>query len=535
MAKRLKPDAVKVNRVGYLPWDVKTAYFRMDSTQTSFRVKDAGGNVVFRGEITRVVESETSGEQTGSGDFSGLSQSGVFCVETDSLGHSCWFAIGKRAYQNVFRALNRMFYLQRCGVALSANYAGVFAHPACHRGFAREIGSGRQRDVSGGWHDAGDYGRYVVPAAKAVMDLLLAYCHAPDAFSDDMGIPESGNGLPDVLDEVRFELEWMLKMQAPDRGVNHKVTCAEFPEFVMPQEETDALLLSPVSTCATADCCGTLAFASRVYAPVDATFASACLRAAISAYAYLEQTPSSVFINPSGIVTGQYEDANDVDERYFAACALFYATGEERYHDAARERANPAFVDGLGWDDMGAYGNAIYRMTESAKTDPALRKTIESELLAAADRLVARCEQDGYRSSLLEFRWGSNMYLLNNAILLLMANDIRPSEAYRRAAAAQADVVFGTNPMSISYVTGHGDACPKHPHHRPSAARKRAMPGMLVGGPNERLQDDYAREHLKDAPPAQCYADDLRSYSTNEVAIYWNAPLIYVLARLGRA
>lgn len=534
MQRSEKPNAVSVNRVGYRPKDGKTAFFHTDAPEVDFCVTNVEGNVAFRGEISRVIKDKASGEWVGAGDFSRLQTPGVYRVETKTLGNSCFFSIGETVYQNVFRDVNRMFYLQRCGLGLDADCASVFAHPACHRTLAREIDTGVLRDVSGGWHDAGDYGRYVVPAAKAVMDLLLAYHSAPDAFAKESGIPKRENNLPGILDEVKFELEWMLRMQARSGGVNHKVTCAKFPGFVMPQEETEELLLSPVSTCASADFCGTLAFASRVFAPVDPAFASDCLRAAKRADEYLEQTPFSCFFNPDGIETGQYEDLSDADERYFAACALFAATGEERYHDRVRRLANPAFITGFGWEDMGAYGNALYTMASESAVDVALRDRIRLEWIAAADKLVSLSEQDGYRGSLTSYRWGSNMYLLNNAMLLLMANDLQPNEAYLRVASAHADIVFGANPLSISYVTGYGDVRPEHPHHRPSAAQGRAMPGMLVGGPNEELQDDCARERLGGAPPATCYLDDLRSYSTNEVAIYWNSPLVYVLARLGR-
>ena len=426
-----------------------------------------------------------------------------------------------------------MFYLQRCGVELDEKHAGVFAHPACHTALARTLDTDDWRDVGGGWHDAGDYGRYVVPAAKAVVDLLLAYCRAPGAFSDDTNIPKAETASRTFW--MKYDLSWngCFKMQTQSGGVNHKVTCAKFPGFVMPEKETQELLLSPVSTCATADFCGALALASRVYAHLDPAFARACLNAAKRADAYLERTPFACFYNPGGIETGQYEDTDDADERYFAACALLYATGEPRYHEAVRKLANPAFADGLGWEDMGGYGNALYLMANETDTDPSLRMRIQCDLVAAADRLVALCEQNGYFVSLTRYRWGSNMYLLNHAMLLLMANDIQPNETYLRAAAAHADYLFGVNPMSICYVTRSGGVYPEHPHHRPSAARSLAMPGMLVGGPDEYLEDDCARELLGGAPPAKCYVDDLRSYSTNEIAIYWNSPLVYVLSRLG--
>lgn len=532
MLQSEKRDAVKVNRLGYLPCDTKTVFVRLDAPEQAFRVVDCGGNVVFSGELTNGIEDIASGERTATGDFSRLSTPGVYRVETDQLGFSCLFSIGEDVYEAAFRDVNRMFYLQRCGLQMEERFAGEFSHPACHTTPAREIGTGIVRDVSGGWHDAGDYGRYVAPAAKAVMDLLLAYAQAPSAFSRDTGIPKSAHGLPDVLEEARYELDWMLKMQRPDGGVNHKVTCSGFPGFVMPEEEHEELLLSPVSTCSTADFCGVMAFASRVYATFVPDFAEECLLAAGRAYTYLEETPFSCFYNPEGIVTGQYEDVSDADERYFAACAMFYATNEARYGDDARARYQPAFADGFGWEEMGGYGNALYWMAE--RKDPALLAEMERALIARADELILQSESDGYRSTLLHYRWGSNMYLLNNAMLLLMANDAVKNDAYIRLAGAHVDYLFGANPLSMSYVTGHGGDFPLHPHHRPSAARETPMPGMLAGGPDEYLQDDCAKENLAGLPPARCYIDALESYSTNEIAIYWNSPLVYVLARLNR-
>ena len=138
--------------------------------------------------------------------------------------------------------------MQRCGMELTADIAGDFAHPACHTDIATVYGTDEQIDVTGGWHDAGDYGRYVVPGAKTVADLFLSYEESEAANGDDFGIPESGNGVPDLLDEARYELEFFFKMQADNGGVYHKVTCAVFPETVMPQDETDPLIICPIST-----------------------------------------------------------------------------------------------------------------------------------------------------------------------------------------------------------------------------------------------------------------------------------------------
>lgn len=429
----------------------------------------------------------------------------------------------------VFEDVCRMFYLQRCGCAVNA---GIFSHPPCHMLPARIYGTTEFGDVTGGWHDAGDYGRYVVPAAKAVADLLLAYAASPLAFSDSLGIPESGNGVPDILDEVRYELTWMQKMQRDDGGVYHKVTCGAFPGFVMPHQETEELILSPVSTAATGDFAAAMAMAYPVFRAIDPAFARDCLHAAERAWEYLRVTDCNPFINPEGIVTGEYGDTNDADERYWAACALYGATGDEVYHDYIKISFNPAWAADLGWADVGAYGNAIYLGISDNRTDGFLKGAIMDALLRVADRLVAVAHGNKYAVTTKEYIWGSNMTVLNNAMLLLMAYDAYQKDTYLDCAKRQLDYIFGNNPLSICYITGCSDKSPRHPHHRPSVAAGRAMPGMLVGGPNQHLEDACARKSLVSASPGCCYIDDVESYSTNETAIYWNSPLIYVMARL---
>ncbi len=435
-------------------------------------------------------------------------------------------------YDKVFYQVCRMFYLQRCGCRLTEEQAGVYAHPACHTTAARIYGTENFMDVSGGWHDAGDYGRYVVPAAKAVADLMLAYTAAPSMFNSSLALHDSTDDVPDILTEVRYELEWMQRMQHDDGGVWHKVTCAGFPGFVMPELETDELIIAPVSTAATGGFAAAMAIAARVYAPFDAVFAQACLSAARRAWDFLSVTQPIPFNNPEGIITGTYDDECDCDERYWAACALYAATGEEAYHDYIRRSYNPRWAADLGWADVGAYGNAVYLSLSDDMVHADLKRMLADELLNAADQIVEATDSSEYNISVSDFIWGSNMLVLNNAMLLLMASDICPKQAYAICARRHIDYIFGNNPMSVCYVTGVNDASTKHPHHRPSIATGQTMPGMLAGGPDEHLHDACAEEHLKGNTPPCCYIDHADSYSTNEVAIYWNSPLVYVMARL---
>lgn len=428
-----------------------------------------------------------------------------------------------------------MFYLQRCGSLLPEDLAGAFSHPACHTAAARVYGTDRFMDVCGGWHDAGDYGRYVVPAAKAVADLLLAYSAAPSAFSVSLNIPESGSGVPDILSEVRYELEWMKKMQREDGAVYHKVTCRGFPGFVMPQFETDELILSPVSTAAAGDFAAVMAMAYRVYAGFDRAFADDCLASARRAWHYLSVTGPVPFQNPAGVTTGEYgsENESDSDERFWAACALYAAEGGSQYHDYIKRNVHPACAGGLGWADVGAYGSAVYLGMSDDMADAAVKSVIERALLDKAEKLMQASLNSEFGISVDDFIWGSNMVVLNNAMLLLMAGDINKNNAYTECARRHLDYIFGNNPMSVCYVTGCSEKSARRPHHRPSVATGHAMPGMLVGGPDQYLHDPYAKEHIHSASPICCYLDHEESYSTNEVAVYWNSPLVYVMARLG--
>lgn len=434
----------------------------------------------------------------------------------------------------LLKPVGRMFYLQRCGVALSSELAGAYSHPACHIASARVFHSDTILHVSGGWHDAGDYGRYVVPACKAVADMLLAFRATPEAFGDEWNIPESGNGVADLLDEVRFELEWLQKMQRSDGGVYHKVTCAYFPDMVAPEHETGELFVFPVSTTATGDFAGVMAMAYPIYEAIDKSFAKKCLRAAISAYEFLKGSPPLPFHNPAGVVTGAYDDETDSDERYFAAAALYQATGLNPYlQDAAALYRSGRSAD-FGWAEMGGYGNVLLYFGDRACEDHFLSSRIRADLLATAERLAELTEQSPWGISLTNFLWGSNMYLLNNAMTLLFANDLQENERYLRAARSHLDYILGNNPLGVNYITGTDETSPRHPHHRPSVAAGAAMPGMLVGGPDEYLHDLAAKTLLCGKPAAERYLDSDESYSTNEVAIYWNSVLLYVLARLIR-
>lgn len=260
------------NQVGYKCDSKKTAVFRNADNESKFSVVNADTNqIVYTGDLSDSINNTSAGETNKTGDFSSVTQPGKYYITCGNLDNSYTFEISDSVYSNLIDDSVRMLYLQRCGEAVTDS---DFGHPACHTGMATVYGTNDKINVSGGWHDAGDYGRYIVPAAKTIADLLYAYEANPELYGDNIGIPQSGNGTPDILDEARYELEWMMKMQRADGAVYHKVTCENFPGYVSPEKETAPLIVTPVSTTATADFCASMALAYEFYKDIDADFAN---------------------------------------------------------------------------------------------------------------------------------------------------------------------------------------------------------------------------------------------------------------------
>ena len=361
---------------------------------------------------------------------------------------------------------------------------------------------------------------------------MLAYSLYPEAFDDALGIPESGNNIPDVLDEVKYELDWLFKMQNSEGGVYHKVTCANFPNFVMPEEETEELIVTPVSTTATADFAAVMAMASYVYAEIDMPYSQKCLDAAMKAAKYLDKHQGIEGAkNPDGIVTGEYPDTNDADERLWAYAELFKATGDTVYDDefsSLMSGGSATCNTDLGWQGVGAYAGYAYLSADKNKGK--FYDVVHASFMAGIAEIEATASTDSYNCSLKEYPWGSNMTVANNGMLLLLFDKVENSNKGDAVAREQLNYLLGTNGTGYCFLTGYGTLSPQNPHHRPSQAKKTAVPGMLAGGPNQNLEDPYAQNVLTGTAPALCYADSDQAFSLNEVTIYWNSPLVFLFA-----
>jgi len=521
------PD-ININQVGYKPDSQKIAVFRKVTDEKQFSVVNkATGEVVLTGDLYGETSNTSANETNWRGDFSAVTAPGEYYISCGALDDSYVFTIAEDVYDKMFDDSIRMLYLQRCGCEIVDD---GFGHKACHTSMATVLGTNEKIDVSGGWHDAGDYGRYIVPAAKTIADLLYAYQANPSLYSDNLGIPESGNGIPDVLDEVRFELEWMLKMQTANGGVYHKVSCYNFPGYVMPEDEVAELVVTPVSTTSTADFCASMALAYEFYKDIDQTFADTCMEAAKKAWNFLEENPNIIFKNPEEVTTGEYGDTLDGDERYWAGLQMYRATGDTTYLEKVNGMAGMFKRNGLDWSTVGDYGNIAILTMDGVDTSSTAYTNAKKQVITQADSFKKNVNKNPYGSPIVEYNWGSNMTIANAGIILGLAYQVTGDESYQVASEEIINHLLGMNPNATCYMTGYGTVSPQNPHHRPSMAMKQAMPGMLVGGVNSNLEDSAAKAYCKNSPAAKCYIDNSESYSTNEITIYWNSPLTYLLA-----
>lgn len=541
-------DAIRLDQVGYLPQRLKLAVLAGDAAADSFRVRRAGdGSEALRGSVGPARMDPDSGDRVRLLDFSTLRESGAFYLDLPGVGVSHEFEIGEAVFADTFVVAARAFYGQRCGTAvdLAPRHPG-YRHGACHVDADARMhpssGASGAIEASGGWHDAGDYGKYVVNSGIAMGELLWAYELYPGrAGTPSLAIPESANGTPDLLDEARWNLDWMLKMQATDGGVWHKLTSERFGSFVMPELDDGGARYvigtgSPPykGSCATADFAAVMAVAARVYAPFDAAFARRALAAAERAWAWVVVHPDVVFRNPPGVLTGEYGDADCSDERLWAAAELFRTTGRAPYHQAFLAGAGGPMGPGpQSWSDVRNLARATYALTGTPPADPAVRARIRAGIVDAAQDVAARTAANGYRVSLktTDYVWGSNGVAANYGVLLALADAVQPNPAFVEAAADNLHYLLGRNTFGLSWVTQVGDRPFLNPHHRPSGADGNAAPwpGLLSGGPNARGGDPVL-DALPVSPPARRYRDLQASFASNEVAINWNAALVFLLA-----
>lgn len=557
----------RVNQIGYLPNSVKIATYKTIETAAQTWQLKKDGKVIARGKTSSATADAASGDHVQQIDFSAVAATGFGFTVAVGADTSHAFAISPTAFRAPLYDTLKYFYHNRSGIAIDVQFTGGgFTSYAASSKWARAAGHVNRADNKGdfkvpcwkstceytldvpqGWYDAGDHGKYVVNAGISVWTLLNMferglYWGTTSRLGDGtLNIPESANGIPDALDEVRWELEFMLAMQVPagyaKAGMaHHKIHDVGWTGLPLaPDADAQQRALVPPSTAATLNLAATAAQAARIWKDLDPDFAAKCLEAAIKAWDAALANPADLYKGGYDNGGGAYDDVDVADEFYWAAVELYITTVDNRYvptidaYSINRSDFNWANTELAG---LVSLATVVTPATTSRRT------AAQQKIISIADKHLATQRTSGYSTPLAlpEYEWGSNSSVANKLLLMGLAYNFSKNRDYASGVTKGMDYLFGRNTFSTSFVTGEGAVTVKRPHHRFWAGALNAEfpfapPGALAGGPNSGLQDPVASAQLAKciARPATCWMDDINAYSVNEITINWNAPLAWLL------
>ncbi|WP_430868765.1 glycoside hydrolase family 9 protein [Demequina aurantiaca] len=575
---------VRVNQVGYLTNAPQRATLVTDSTEpVSWQLQGTADAVVKSGDTSPEGVDASSGLNVHTIDFSGVTTPGTYTLVAD--GETSYpFEIGTEAYDQLRVDSLDYFYIARSGIAIDGDIAGAeYARAAGHVSEAggSDTNQGDNNvacqpaadseaiygepwtcdytlDVVGGWYDAGDHGKYVVNGGIATAQLLSTFERTKNAPSADaaalgdstLAIPETDNGIPDVLDEAKWELDFMMSMMVPSGEeyagmVHHKVHDYGWTGLpLLPVNDAKTRYLHRPSTAATLNLAATAAQGARLFAPYDAAYSQELLASARTAWAAALANPAIYAPAADGNNGGgPYNDDDVSDEFYWAAAELYLTTAEATFKNyvlASPVHTEDVFdVAGFNWGSVGALGRMD--LATVPNTLPGHASVVASVLEGAdAIRAVQQSQSFGQALAADDFDWGSNSQVLNNIVVLGTAFDLSGDAKYRDAALESTDYLLGRNALNLSYVTDYGDITAKNQHSRWFAAQLNPdLPhppsGSVAGGPNPvtGTWDPTAQGLFTNGcAPQFCYVDDIQSWSTNEITINWNSALSWVASFL---
>jgi endoglucanase len=558
---------VRVDSVGYATGRSKVATVILPAgvttlSDTTAEVFDLNGNLQWACQVTGPFSDADLGITYYFADFTPFDGPGTFYIAVPALGtdetaQSAPFQIGPGVFAGALESAMTGMYGQRCGTAVKITMAGdTWQHAACHLHDADSLkyltGVDQPFSSTGGWHDAGDYGKYVNNGAFSVGMLLAAWEHfQPTLAALSLPIPEHGKvaaggsaPLPDFLWEVKWELDWLLTAQKAggSGGLPDKLTALAFEPFgTMPDNDGQPRYFSGIGTAMTANFVAVMAEAARIYqtdAPEDA---ANYLGAAQLGYAYLAANAGPA-VAPNDdptmkttlvFTTGHYRET-DPDNRLWAAAEMWETTGDPAaLADFEARAATQTVAADFDWPNvanLGVYTYLLSQRADATTRDPAVVSALSAGLLTAADSLVTAASTHAFGRALGDnFYWGSNGSVARTAMLLWVANALSPGIQYLDTIQMQLDFLLGRNSYDRSQVTMVGYHPPQKPHHGPSAGDGVVdpWPGLLVGGANA-----TASMVPSGALPDADWSDDASNYEVNEIAINWNTPFIYATAAL---
>lgn len=555
-------DLIKINQAGYYPKGPKLAILTSAHQDDDYADKNFLGffvlranssDTVYKNSLGALQASKNSSLKTRIADFTAFQQEGQFVIYIPGIGTSYPFQIKNEVNKEAAIASLKGFYYQRVSMPLEEAYAGKWHRPAGHPDTAvlvhpSAVSSKRPAGTiiasPGGWYDAGDYNKYIVNSGITMGTLFSAYEDFNTYFNTlNTNIPESKNAAPDIIDEAVYNLRWMLTMQDPkDGGVYHKCTNASFDGMVRPGVTKLPRYVVQKATGAALDFAAVMAQAARLLKNFESSYprlADSCLEAATYAWQWAQKNPA-IFYNQNSInekftpkiTTGAYGDRSFKDEWFWAASELLVSTGKKIYYDSLSKRLGDS-VSLPSWASVGMLG--YYTLARSKNTLPSFAKAvlpqIEKRITELADALAATADSNAFRTvmggSPKDFIWGSSSVAANQGIALINAYFITKNKRYIDGALTNLDYLLGRNATGYCFLTGIGSKRVMRPHHRPSISDgiEDPVPGLLSGGPNPGKQDKCHYDH---SDPETAFSDTDCSYASNEIAINWNAPMVYL-------
>ncbi|MBQ8456554.1 MAG: glycoside hydrolase family 9 protein [Prevotella sp.] len=541
--------AIRLNQVGYFPNEEKVVVIEGINPAGKIQVKNLQGKTVLKPRNIRQAQSPWGDKTRYVVDISDLKKEGDY--EVCVAGAKAPLRIGRHALHDISVASLKLFYLIRSGIPIESQYAGSYARPLGHAdtqvlvhpsAASESRPEGTVISSPLGWYDAGDYNKYVVNSAFSI-GLMLGVYEENKAYFDRLqtNIPESKNQTADFLDEMMFNMLWILTMQDPDDGgVYHKLTTPNFEGFVMPKDCHQPRYVVAKSVTATLDFAAVMAQMARLmkgnadYPDFSAKAAEAAERAYLWALvhpdAFYRQGDMNKQFQPA-VNTGEYGDGNATDERFWAATELYKLTGKTVYkQDALRLMPSDFLVP--SWGNVSGLGMLSWLSVGDAAQADKVRQALQACCDAYVKDTDQSCFQAPYGNHAHDFGWGHlSERCCGMGIALLFSDQYVAKGKYRRYALENIDCLLGRNALGYCYVTGFGQKSPMHPHHRPSAADgiDAPFPGMLVGGPNPGQQDKGSNLVYPSSLPDESYVDHADSYASNEIAINWNAALVGLL------
>ncbi|RED99583.1 glycoside hydrolase family 9 protein [Marinoscillum furvescens] len=544
-------EAIRLNQIGYYPNTEKLAVVVEGKLGTGFNVRNVSDQEsAFSGELTDYGYWESSGESVTIADFSSLTTPGEYFLDIPDIGKSYPFVINDHVLNGATKAAFRAYYFNRASMAIDPGFGDHWHRAAGHPDdhvlvHSSAASSARPEGTSisspGGWYDAGDFGKYIVNGGISVHTLLAAYEAFPQYYDQlQLRIPESSNNLPDLLDEVRYELDWMLTMQDEDGGVYHKLTTLNFVGEVMPATSNAQRYVYYKSTAAALNFAAALAQGARIYEPFDSTYATQLLAAAKKAWTWALNHPDRIYdqnkVNQQydpDVYTGAYGDGNVADEFNWAGIELYLTTQNDTYLESVD------FNHWLGapsWPGTHFLGLASILNNPDRLTDAVSFSSIKDKVLALANDLEKRRANAPYKISHDSFYWGSNSNAGNDGMVLLYAYLHTKESKYLNAAISIVDYLLGRNATGYSFLTGVGSKRVMNIHHRQSMADNISdpVPGFIAGGPDGQWSNysGYCTGTDFGNLPAKAFLDIDCAYSMTEVTINWNAPFVFLAGGL---